>query len=195
MSTMRRPQSPAASLNDVADLLAASTDFDLTEVPGLHHDLLDHSLQTAHALQVTYPNDVDLQIAGLVHDLGHMLPPYRDEAHADVAAVFLRPVLGHRIAELVRLHVPAKRYLVTTDAGYRGQLDQGSIISLERQGGELTPEELEAFESEPLAADALALRRADEAGKVAGAVVPGLDTWLAVLHAHNFADRGGTAEQ
>jgi predicted HD phosphohydrolase len=191
---MKHAQDPAASLDDVADLLAASTNFDLSVDPGLHHDLLDHSLQTAHALQVTHPDDIELQIAGLVHDLGHMLPPYRDEAHADVAAAFLRPVLGHRIAELVRLHVPAKRYLVTTDSRYRHQLDQGSVVSLEHQGGDLSPEELEAFESDPLAADALTLRRADEAGKIAGADVPGLDTWLAVLRSHNFAESGAITE-
>lgn len=173
--------SPAASLDDIVDVLQASTTFDLTVEPGARHDLLDHSLQTAAVLRATYPDDLELQLAGLVHDLGHMLPPYRDEAHADVAALFVGGVLGPRIAELVRLHVPAKRYLVTTDPDYRAQLDRGSVSSLQRQGGDLSAAEARDFESEPLFADAVVLRRADEAGKVAGLPVPGLNSWTEAL--------------
>jgi predicted HD phosphohydrolase len=175
------PARPATSLDDVLTVLRSGTAFDLALEPGPAHNLLDHSLQTAEVLRQRYPEDDELQVAGLVHDIGHLLPPYRDETHADVAAVFLRPVLGHRIAELVRLHVPAKRYLVTTEAQYGAQLDVGSVISLERQGGEMSAPEITAFESEPLAADAMVLRRADEEGKVQGLDVPGLDSWLPAL--------------
>jgi len=98
----------------------------------------------------------------------------------------VRPVLGPRIAGLVLLHVPAKRYLVTTDPRYHHELDQGSIISLERQGGVLSADEVSDFENEPLAADAVVLRRADEGGKVPGLAVPDLATWLAPLRSHNF---------
>ena len=38
---------------------------------------------------------------------------------AIVAADAVRDLLGERVAALVELHVPAKRYLVTVDAGYR----------------------------------------------------------------------------
>jgi predicted HD phosphohydrolase len=181
VSETSRAQGPAASLDDIVDVLRSSPAFDLTTEPGPPHDLLDHSLQTAQVLRLSHPDDPELQVAGLVHDLGHLLPPRRDDVHADVAAIFVRPVLGDRIAELVRLHVPAKRYLVTTDPRYREGLDEGSITSLGHQGGEMSPEEVSAFESEPLYADAVALRRADEAGKVPGLAVPDLDTWLAPL--------------
>jgi predicted HD phosphohydrolase len=174
-----------ASLADLVNVLRAATARDLTVVPGLRHDLLDHSLQTAEVLRRSHPDDQELQLAGLVHDIGHMMPPYRDESHADVAAVFVRPILGERIADLVRLHVPAKRYLVSTDPEYRNELDGGSITSLERQGGAMSPEEIAEFESETFSADAVALRRADEAGKVPGLTVPGLDTWIAPLRAHD----------
>jgi predicted HD phosphohydrolase len=103
-----------------------------------------------------------------------------------VAATFVRPILGDRVAELVRLHVPAKRYLATTDPRYREELDGGSTISLERQGGDMSSDEVRDFESEPLYASAIVLRRADEAGKVPGLVVPGLDTWLTALRSHNL---------
>jgi predicted HD phosphohydrolase len=185
VSEISRHQSPAASLDDIVNVLRSSPAFDLTVGPGPPHNLLDHSLQTAHAVQRSHPDDPELQLAGLVHDVGHMLPPRRDDVHAEVAAMFVKPVLGDRIAELVRLHVPAKRYLVTTEPSYRDGLDVGSITSLHHQGGGMSPEEVAAFEGEPLYADALALRRADEAGKVQGLAVPGLDTWLARLRAQD----------
>jgi predicted HD phosphohydrolase len=184
---------PATSVDDIVQVLRASTAYDLSVGSGPRHDLLDHSLQTAQVLAERYPDDVELQLAGLVHDIGHMLPPRRDEVHGTVAAVFVAPVLGDRIADLVRLHVPAKRYLVTTDADYEAELAGDSIISMERQGGPMSAAEVRDFEGEPRYADALVLRRADEAGKVPGRPVPGLDTWLPALQAHNWAGRGDTA--
>ena len=64
----------AADLDEIVAALRASTEFDMTVDPGAHHDLLDHGLQTATGLRATHPDDVELQVAGLVHDLGHVLP-------------------------------------------------------------------------------------------------------------------------
>ena len=186
MSEVTGNENRAATLHDVAAVLRAATAFDLTVAPGSHHDLLDHSLQVAEVLRRWHPDDIELQVAGLVHDVGHVLPPRRDDVHAEVAAAFVRPVLGNRIAELVRLHVPAKRYLVTTDPGYIDALDSGSITSLEHQGGGMSPDEAADFEGESFCTDALVLRRADEAGKVPGMAVPGLDVWLAILESQTF---------
>lgn len=187
MPEINQDRGPAASVDDILAVLATGTSFDLTDTPGPRHDLLDHSLQTAAVLRTTCPDDIEMQIAGLVHDIGHVLPPYRDEVHADVAAAFVEPVLGERIADLVRLHVPAKRYLVTTDTAYRDGLKEDSIISLGRQGGDMSAQELAAFVGQPRAQEALVLRRADEAGKVPGRPVPGLDSWAATLREHNFS--------
>lgn len=170
-----------ASLDDVVGLLRAGRSFDLSEPSGPGHDLLDHSLQTAELLRASYPGERALQLAGLVHDIGHMLAPHSDDAHAVAAAAFVRPLLGDRIAELVRLHVPAKRYLVTTDAGYRACLERDSVISLEHQGGDMSPGEILDFEADAEFRHAVALRRADDAGKVPGLAVPGLDSWLDAL--------------
>jgi predicted HD phosphohydrolase len=171
----------ATSLDEVLDVLRYSATFDLTLDPAEHHDLLDHGLQTAAILREERPGDVELQIAGLVHDIGHVLPPFDDAVHGDVAAAFVRPVLGDRVAELVRLHVPAKRYLTTTEPDYRGVLNWGSTLSLEHQGGEMRPEEVRAFEDLSLSDDAIALRRADERAKVAGLRVVGLEGWTEAL--------------
>jgi predicted HD phosphohydrolase len=175
----------ARSADDIVTVLQAGTAIDLSGDPGVHH-LLDHGLQTAEVLRRSHPDDVELQIAGLVHDIGHLLAPRGDDVHAQVAATFVRPVLGPRVAALVRLHVPAKRYLVTVDPRYRAGLDEASTASLEHQGGVMSTGEIDDFENEECSADALALRRADEAGKVPGLAVPGLDRWLIPLRSPNF---------
>jgi predicted HD phosphohydrolase len=179
--TARRP--PAASLDEVIEVLRFSATFDMTLDPRAHHDLLDHGLQCGAVLLTERPDDVELQVAGVLHDIGHMIPPYDDRVHGQVAADFLRPVMGDRVADLVRLHVPAKRYLATTETTYRDTLNWGSTVSLENQGGDMTVDETSGFEHEALFMDAVTLRRADEAAKVAGLVVPGIEAWVDALRA------------
>ena len=91
--------------------------------------------------------------------------------------------MGDRIAELVTLHIPAKRYLVTTDPTHRANLSPLSIHTLGIQGGDMTPTEVKAFESGRYWRDAVRLRRADEAAKVPGRTVPDLDYWRPALRA------------
>ena len=130
--------------------------------------VLDHGLQCAALLADQFPGDEELHVAGLVHDVGHRLPP---------AADAVRELLGERVAALVELHVPAKRYLVTVEPSYRDGLSDGSTISLARQGGALSVNERAALEVNPHLADALILRRCDEQAKNPDAVVDGLDHW------------------
>jgi predicted HD phosphohydrolase len=141
---------------------------------------LDHGLQCAFELARRFPEDVELQLAGLVHDVGHRFGP--DDAHGRIGAEVVGPVLGPRVAALVAAHVPAKRYLVATEPGYRERLSPDSVRTLALQGGDLAPEEVRAFAAWTDAPAAVALRRADEAAKVPGRVVPTLDDWIPVLH-------------
>lgn len=145
----------------------------------LRHDVKQHGLQCAYELEQRFPRDVELQVAGLVHDAAHR---FTSEArHGIVGAEMVRPLLGDRVASLVKLHVDAKRYLVTVDPEYRSTLSPESVHTLALQGGDMNDAEQRAFESEPDAQDALVLRRADEAAKVDGREVPGLDHWEAIL--------------
>jgi predicted HD phosphohydrolase len=137
---------------------------------------LDHGLQCAALLLAIHPDDGELQLAGLVHDLGHRFGP--DDEHGRLGADFVRPVLGDRVADLVDSHVPAKRFLVATEPSYRAALSDDSTRTLALQGGPMTPDEVEHFRCHPSLDDALELRRADEAAKVPGRRVPGLDHWL-----------------
>ena len=68
----------------------------------------------------------------------------------------------------MRLHVPAKRYLCATDAGYFGMLSPASVHTLGLQGGPMTAQEIALFEKEPYHREAVRVRRWDDQGKVAG---------------------------
>ena len=69
-------------------------------------------------------------------------------------------------------------------------LSDGSALSLELQGGAMTETEAAEFAADPHGPDAARLRRADEAAKVIGRAVPGLDHWAPVVRA--LAERAGT---
>jgi predicted HD phosphohydrolase len=165
--------------DDIVDLLATGAERPLS--PGVPVSQLDHALQTAALLAHLHPGDDELAAAGLVHDIGHLLPGGTDEAHATDGARAVRRALGERVAGTVGLHVAAKRYLVATEPGYGGVLTADSVVSLGRQGGALGNEEAAAFLAEPWAADAVALRRADDSGKVQGVVVGDLVSWVPLL--------------
>jgi len=166
----------SVSIGDLEHVLASGADV----VVGPHTQL-DHALQTATVLRAWAPDDEELLVAGLVHDIGFMLPGVSDVDHAAAGAAAVREALGVRVAALVRLHVDAKRYLVTTDVGYRATLADDSVVSLLHQGDSMSSDERAVFEGSPFAADALILRRADESGKVQGLVVGGLASWVPVV--------------
>jgi predicted HD phosphohydrolase len=146
----------------------------------LTHTHLGHALQVAAVLRDAFPDDEELAVAGLVHDIGHLLPGVSDTEHAEAGQAVLGAALGDRVAGLVGLHVAAKRYLVATE-GYREVLSADSVSSLARQGGSMSTGERLAFESLALSADAVRLRRADEGGKVPGLIVGELSDWHEVM--------------
>ena len=76
---------------------------------------------------------------------------------------------------LVEAHVDVKRYLVATDPSYQAALSPGSVVTLQAQGGPLSPDEIRVVEQRPDWDVAVALRRADDGAKRAGAVVADLD--------------------
>jgi predicted HD phosphohydrolase len=161
------------------EVLASGSDHLLS--PGVPVTQLDHALQTAALLAHLHPGDDELAAAGLVHDIGHLLPDGSDETHADDAARAVRRALGERVAGIVGLHIEAKRYLVATENGYGGVLTNDSVVSLQRQGGAMREEVAAAFLAQPWAADAVTLRRADDSGKVEGLAVRDLQSWAPLL--------------
>jgi predicted HD phosphohydrolase len=145
--------------------------------------ILDHCLQCAARLRSSYPDDVELQVAGLVHDLGWLefvdgaWMLRLDAAHDRAGRALVAPLLGPRVAALVGGHVAAKRYLVATDPEYAPLLSARSEETLELQGGIMSAAEVSEFEERADCDDLVALRRADDAAKVRGAPNAPLDSW------------------
>lgn len=144
-------------------------------------NLLDHSLQCAAIVAEAYPDDPELQVAALVHDVGLVMDPLDRRDHSRNGAHYVAVVLGSRVAEIVRLHDEALRYLLTTLPGYGALLGRESIRTIATCGGPLEPAELGRFLSSPWARDAMALTRADELARSPGLAIGSLEQWEPAL--------------
>jgi len=150
----------------------------------------EHALQTAHLAEAADAAPA-LVAAALLHDVGHLLHSLGEDVadrgidgrHEDVGAAWLARHFGPAVADPVRLHVAAKRYLCATEPAYLAGLSPASRRSLELQGGPFTDAEQAAFRAEPHREAALALRRWDDAAKVPGLAVPGVEHYRPHLEA------------
>jgi predicted HD phosphohydrolase len=145
-------------------------------------DQLSHALQTA-GQAVAAGADDELVLAALLHDVGRAAALAGEDpsaGHDVVGRRLVTRLLGERAGWLVGAHAEAKRCLVATDPAYRDRLSPTSVRSLGRQGGSMSGPESAAFLAHPWAADALRLRRWDDAAKVPGAPAPSIDELLPV---------------
>lgn len=142
---------------------------------------VEHALQAAHFAASGGLRE-ELVLAALLHDVGHLVVEtpddladwHTDARHEEIGGAWLAQRFGPEVSEPVRLHVPAKRYLCATDAGYFGQLSEASVVTLKLQGGPMSAAEVAAFEREPYYRHAVEVRLCDDRGKVAGLVTAGL---------------------
>ena len=118
--------------------------------------------------------------ACLLHDIGWGMTD-ADGPHEASGAAWLAPIFGPAVSEPVRLHVEAKRYLVAREPGYFDTLSTASKETLTRQGGSHSDEEAARFERSPWFESAIALRRIDEAAKLAGAATGVFDQFRPML--------------
>lgn len=149
---------------------------------------LEHVLQTAwKAEQANAPDS--LIIAALLHDVGHLLHKLPediadqgiDAKHERIGGGWLTKYFSPAVAEPVKLHVTAKRYLCAVDAAYQARLSPASIQSLALQGGVMDAAAIQDFEQNQFHSDAVALRRWDDEAKIIGLTVPPLEHYRAML--------------
>ncbi|OLY93543.1 HDIG domain-containing protein [Cnuella takakiae] len=140
-----------------------------------------HMMQCALIAEVE-TGDADLVVAGLLHDIGHLL---KQEPHTETMygfGVVNHELLGGaylrargfspRVCSIVENHVAAKRYLVAKDEDYRRKLSPASLVTLQWQGGAMGANEARLFEQLPFFNDIIAVRRWDELGKDTMVLVP-----------------------
>ena len=150
---------------------------------------LEHALQCA-ALAKQKKANPTLITGALLHDIGHIILDEHsareaflntDLNHEEVGARYMEPFFPEAVTIPIRLHVPAKRYLCTTDASYYDGLSEASKRSLKLQGGIMSDEERQAFEQIPYFEDGLVLRRWDDLAKVKALDTPGLETYRDIV--------------
>ena len=125
-----------------------------------------HMLQCAELAAAQGLGDA-LVAAALLHDIGWGMAAGAawTNGHEQAAADLLLPLFGAPVAEPVRQHVAAKRYLVAARPGYGDRLSDCSRETLARQGGPFTHAECADFERLESFAAAVALRYLDDTGK------------------------------
>nr|WP_298642923.1 HD domain-containing protein [uncultured Tistrella sp.] len=172
MSDPRRPRDASARLDEIFGIFAAHGDDSYGEAV----NQIEHAVQSAEIAEAQGAADT-LIAAALLHDIGHMIHrdaaaafhDGRDDAHERLAGKYLAGLFPLAVIRPIEMHVDAKRCLVTTEPAYAAALSAVSRRTLELQGGPMTDAEATAFLADPHAADAIALRRIDEAAKIEGA--------------------------
>jgi predicted HD phosphohydrolase len=103
--------------------------------------------------------------AALLHDIGWGMRSAAPVPHETASADHLQAIFGARIAEPVRWHVAAKRYLVARRPEYRACLSQASLHTLQQQGGAMDEAGCQHFEALPDHELYVAIRLIDDASK------------------------------
>jgi len=152
--------------------------------------MTEHGLQAA-CLARDAAAPPALVIAALLHDIGHLLEAVPDDLedwaqdarHEEIGSRWLAARFPPEVAEPVRLHVPAKRFLCATDPAYFSTLSPASVATLALQGGPMTAPEVALFLREQFHRQALTIRRWDDRAKVVGLVTPTLAEYGAQIEA------------
>ena len=150
---------------------------------------LQHALQCAALAQAEEAGAV-LVTAALLHDIGHLMGEEHmpatttenlDDGHEEKAHEWLNTLFGPEVADPVRLHVAAKRYLCTVDPSYSQKLSPTSYKSYLDQGGPMSDAERRAFEAEPHYQAALRLRHWDDQAKAPDLQTPEITAFVPYL--------------
>lgn len=163
--------SPEEIVSEIFDLYQQ---FGKADYIGESVSQLEHMSQAAQqAMDEGYDDEVVL--AAFFHDIGQIcaqhaesMGGYGNKEHEELGYTYLlQKGFSLRMAELVRSHVDAKRYLCYKYPGYYDELTEASKKTLGYQGGPMSAEEATAFETHPDFALYIKLREWDDRAKVA----------------------------
>lgn len=150
----------------------------------------EHALQTAYFAERVGAS-AELISAALLHDFGHLLHELPENApddgiddfHEVAAEKPLSKLFPQSVIEPICLHVKAKRYLCSTDKNYFSILSEASVTSLRLQGGTMSKDEIEEFESHVYWRDAIRVRKWDDLAKDPEVATPAIDHYAPILEA------------
>ncbi|PWT78747.1 MAG: phosphohydrolase [Bacteroidetes bacterium] len=178
------------------EIMAFYEDHGGEEYAGEKVTQLEHMVQAAElAEEQGFDNDVIL--AAFLHDIGHIceaghgdneMDGFGIKDHEEIGASFLLDKgFSKKIVRLVESHVEAKRYLTCKNPEYYNQLSDASKKTLDYQGGPMTKEEAEAFETYPLFDLIIQMRKWDEQAKIVHKPLPDLDKYRQMIFQHLVA--------
>ncbi len=150
--------------------------------------MAEHMLQAAFLAEQRDESETII-VAALLHDIGHFTGEFgafsmsdtHDRYHEQAGARILEHFFPQAVAGCVGMHVGAKRYLCAVDPEYFGKLSPASVHSLRLQGGPMNAAEVAGFSQSPYLHDAIAVRRLDDAAKVAGLHTPEFDHYAPLI--------------
>lgn len=193
-STVMEEDSVVDSVEGVFTLYNSCGDADYIGEPV---SMLQHALQAAYCAQLAKSPEEEV-LGALLHDVGHMIgmeamssgneTQYKQMDgcgvmdHENIGAEYLRKAgFSRGVVEMCRGHVAAKRYLCFKNSGYLEKLSDASKVTLGFQGGPMLASEAKEFEANPYHLAILRMRSFDEAAKVPGKNVPGLDSYRQMM--------------
>ncbi len=178
--------SPEVVVDEIITLLQSGANKDYI---GEDISQLEHALQCAQ-LAKNANADEERIVAALLHDLGHLVNEneatsmngYGTTHHEKIGAQYvLARGFSSKIAELIKGHVDAKRYLTYADQQYYEKLSDASKETLKLQGGPMSAQEAHAFEQDPLFEQKIMMRSWDEQAKVVDWIVLPLASYKEML--------------
>ena len=147
----------------------------------------EHMIQTAMLAEETSCSN-NLICSSLLHDYGHfilenpddLVNKNKDGKHEDVGYEFLKKYFIKDVLGPLKYHVKAKKYLAREEKYYK-LLSEASKISLKLQGGVMSNEEAEKFESNEFFENSIKLRKFDEIAKKSGLKIKSINEYKNLL--------------
>ena len=161
------------SLKEIDEIFSLYKKYGSCDYIGEEVSQIEHMIQAAMlAEEDNQPTKVIL--ASLFHDIGHLIEhdynnrnKWGAKNHEEIAFRYLKSKkIPEPIPTLVKGHVLAKRYLVSTRKNYYDKLSNASKQTLEEQGGKFSEEQCLNFKSHPFSKYMIKIREYDDKAKV-----------------------------